>query len=51
MPIFLAGLILGGVSGGGTYLLTADGSLSAVVAGCVALATWLGIACVIFIDD
>ncbi|WP_199881799.1 hypothetical protein [Streptomyces sp. CB03911] len=51
MPVFILGLLLGGVSGVGTYILTADGSLSALVAAAVAVCCWLGIAAVLFIDD
>lgn len=51
MPVFLLGLILGGLSGGGTYVLTADGQLAAIVGVIVAVACWLGIAAIILIDD
>lgn len=51
MPIFLAGLLLGGASGGVTYGMTMDDQL-AVITGVVAtVITWLGCACLIFIDD
>jgi hypothetical protein len=48
---FLLGLLLGGISGGGTYALTADGHLAAIVSAVVTIACWLGITAVIFIDD
>lgn len=51
MPLFLAGLLLGGASSGLTYMITADGQL-ALVAGAVAtVLTWLGCAALIFLDD
>ncbi|WND34013.1 hypothetical protein RI578_06755 [Streptomyces sp. BB1-1-1] len=51
MPVFLAGLLLGGASGGVTYGMTADDQL-AVIAGVIAtVLTWLGCAFLIFIDD
>lgn len=51
MPTFLAGLILGAISGGGTWIFTHDSALSALVAAAVAVCCWLGIACVLFLDD
>lgn len=51
MPTFLAGLILGALSGGVTWALTSDGQLGAIVGALVALACWLGVALIVFIDD
>jgi uncharacterized membrane protein len=51
MPVFIGGLLLGGLSGAVTYAGTADGQLAAAVAAVVAVLTWLGFACVIFLDD
>lgn len=51
MITFLLGLLLGGISGGGTYALTTDGHLAAIVGAVVAVACWLGVAVVVFIDD
>ncbi|WP_394436208.1 hypothetical protein [Streptomyces sp. SGAir0957] len=51
MPLFLLGLALGGISGGVTFGLTADGQLAAIVGGIAAVLTWLGIAALIFVDD
>jgi len=51
MPLFLLGLVLGGLSGGITYGLTADGQLAAIVGAVAAVLTWLGIAALIIADD
>ncbi|MFG2826072.1 hypothetical protein ACGFWI_01090 [Streptomyces sp. NPDC048434] len=51
MITFLLGLLLGGISGGGTYALTTDSHLALVVGGVVTIACWLGVAAVIFIDE
>lgn len=48
---FLLGLILGGVSGGATYALTADGQLALVVGVIVAVLAWLGVAGFIVLDN
>jgi membrane associated rhomboid family serine protease len=46
--IFLFGLLLGGVSGGVTQHYTGDPQLAASVGIVAAVATWLGVATVIF---
>ncbi|MBE4790990.1 hypothetical protein [Streptomyces caniscabiei] len=51
MPLFLLGLLLGGISGGVTYGLTAEGQIGAIVGAAAAVLTWLGCAAVIFVDD
>lgn len=51
MPLFLLGVALGGISGGVTYALTADGQLAAILGVIAAVLTWLGIATVIFAND
>ncbi|MFE7073780.1 hypothetical protein ACFU96_27205 [Streptomyces sp. NPDC057620] len=51
MPIFLLGLVLGGISGGVTFSLTADGQLAAIIGIIAAVLTWLGLATLIFADD
>ena len=51
MFTFLLGLLLGGISGGGTYALTGDGQLGAVIGVVVTLACWLGVAAIVWIDD
>ncbi|MBD0838773.1 hypothetical protein [Streptomyces sp. TRM68416] len=50
MPVFLLGLVLAALSGGGTWALTADGQLALVVGVVVAVLTWLGHAFLILID-
>lgn len=47
MPIFFLGLLLGALSGGGTYSLTDNGQLGALVG----VACWLGVAAIVLIDD
>ncbi|WP_167455557.1 hypothetical protein [Streptomyces tirandamycinicus] len=51
MPIFLLGLLLGGLSGSGTHYLTGDPQLSSIVAIVATVATWLGLATLIVCDD
>ncbi|MEV5977528.1 hypothetical protein [Streptomyces sp. NPDC052114] len=51
MPLFLLGIVLGGISGGVTYGLTADGQLAAIIAVIGAVLTWLGIATLLIADD
>lgn len=51
MPLFLLGLVLGGISGGVTFGLTADGQLAAIIGIIAAVLTWLGLATLIFADD
>ncbi|MGW1961741.1 hypothetical protein ACWCPD_15865 [Streptomyces sp. NPDC001935] len=51
MPIFLAGLLLGTLSGGITYGMSLDVQLAAIAAGAAAVLTWLGCAALIFLDD
>lgn len=51
MPLFLLGLLLGALSGGGTYALTSDGQLGAVVGVVAAVVTWCGYALVVLVDD
>ncbi|QJT04380.1 hypothetical protein G9272_32195 [Streptomyces asoensis] len=51
MPTFILGVILGAVSGGVTYGLTADGQLAGIVGVIATVLTWLGIASLISADD
>ena len=51
MPVFILGIVLGAISGGITYGLTADGQLAAIVGIVAAVLTWLGVATLIFADD
>ncbi|MEU3899793.1 hypothetical protein [Streptomyces sp. NPDC045251] len=51
MPVFLAGLLLGGASGGVTYGMTGDDQLAAIAGIAAAVLTWLGCAFLIFLDD
>lgn len=51
MPTFLAGLALGGISGGVTYALTTDDHLAALAAVIAAVLTWLGVATLLLFDD
>ena len=51
MPVFLLGLFLGGLFGGGTYWLTGVGQLAAAVGVVVAVLTWLGHAFIILLDS
>ncbi|MFE3049574.1 hypothetical protein ACFXIY_21280 [Streptomyces albidoflavus] len=51
MPLFFLGLLLGGLSGGVTFGLTADGQIAAIVGAIAAVLTWLGIATLLFADD
>ncbi|MGA5411584.1 hypothetical protein ACPCSC_30555 [Streptomyces lavendulocolor] len=51
MRIFLLGLLLGGFSAGVTGHYTGDPQLAACVGIVAAVATWLGIATVIFCSD
>ncbi|MFJ1653447.1 hypothetical protein ACIOC2_19070 [Streptomyces sp. NPDC088337] len=51
MGAFLAGLTLGGISGGVTYGLTTDGHLAAIVGVLAAVATWFGVATLLIFDD
>ncbi|WP_159392942.1 hypothetical protein [Streptomyces cyaneogriseus] len=51
MPVFLLGVALGGLSGGVTFGLTADGHVAAIVGVIAAVLTWLGIAAFIAVDD
>lgn len=51
MPLFILGLLLGGISGGITYGLTADGQLAAIVGVVAMVLTWLGLASLIIADD
>ncbi|MEV0487378.1 hypothetical protein AB0I69_43100 [Streptomyces sp. NPDC050508] len=48
MPIFLLGVLLGALSGGGTFHYTADPQLSTAAGFIAAVATWLGVATVLF---
>lgn len=50
MPIFIAGLLLGALSGGGTFAFTGDGGLAVVIGAVSCVLTWLGVATVIFMD-
>ncbi|WP_406000714.1 hypothetical protein [Streptomyces sp. NBC_00829] len=51
MPLFILGLLLGGISGGITYGLTTDGQLAAIVGVVAMVLTWLGLASLIIADD
>ncbi|WP_404949018.1 hypothetical protein HFP70_35130 [Streptomyces sp. ARC14] len=51
MPLFLAGLALGGLSAGLTHAFTGDPQLTAVAGILAAVATWLGIATLMFFTD
>ncbi|WP_159042117.1 hypothetical protein [Streptomyces sp. TP-A0875] len=51
MPRFLAGLILGALSGVVTYALTGEQGPALAAAAVVAVLTWLGVAAVLFLDD
>ncbi|MFF0139742.1 hypothetical protein ACFYRN_25220 [Streptomyces sp. NPDC005227] len=42
MPVLVAGLLLGALSGGITYGMSLDGHLSAYAGGAAVLLTWLG---------
>lgn len=50
MPIFFLGLLLGGLSGGGTYWLTQDGGLATLIGVVAAIVTWCGVAVVVVLD-
>ncbi|MFJ2004734.1 hypothetical protein [Streptomyces chartreusis] len=43
MSLFIAGLLLGGISGGGTYGFTFDTPVAVLVGGVVAVLTWRGV--------
>ncbi|MGW8762351.1 hypothetical protein ACWGN5_07610 [Streptomyces sp. NPDC055815] len=49
--ILLLGLVLGGLSGGITYALTAEASLALLVGIVATVLTWLGAATLLFLDD
>lgn len=51
MRTFLLGLFLGGVSGGIAQHFTGDPQLAAAVGVVAAVATWLGMATLIFVFD
>ncbi|MFD7763581.1 hypothetical protein [Streptomyces microflavus] len=51
MPVFLLGLLLGALSGFGTYLYTGHAQLGAAVGLIAAVLTWLGIWSLIFASD
>lgn len=51
MPLFLLGIVTGGLSGGITYALTADTAVALVVAAIAAGLTWLGIVTFLVADD
>ncbi|MFE6362917.1 hypothetical protein ACFVP3_23325 [Streptomyces sp. NPDC057806] len=51
MPVFLAGLLLGGLSGAVTYGLTADGHLAGLAGVIAAVLAWLGVATLLLFDD
>ncbi|MEU3426617.1 hypothetical protein [Streptomyces gardneri] len=48
---FILGLLLGGLSGGITYALTADSGAALVVGIIAAVLTWLGLATLLIADD
>jgi hypothetical protein len=51
MFIFFLGLLLGALSGGGTYHFTDDALMAAVVAGVAAICTWCGKALLLLLID
>ena len=51
MFLFILGIVLGGVSGGATFGLTADGQLAAIIGVIAAVLTWFGLATLIVADD
>ncbi|WP_158708797.1 hypothetical protein [Streptomyces sp. NRRL S-920] len=51
MITFVAGLALGGLSGGLTFAATADGQLAAIVGAVVMVLCWVGVAAVVVLDD
>ncbi|WP_406002940.1 hypothetical protein [Streptomyces sp. NBC_00829] len=48
MPIFVLGILLGALSGGGTFHYTGDPQLSEAAGLIAAVATWLGLATILF---
>jgi hypothetical protein len=50
MPTFLAGLVLGALSGAVTYWLSQDSGLAAAVGLIVAVTYWLGVWLLLVID-
>ncbi|MFC8537996.1 hypothetical protein [Streptomyces sp. NPDC057249] len=51
MPLFLLGVLLGGISAGVTHHQTGSTQLAVIVGVIASIATWLGLATVIFADD
>lgn len=51
MPVFILGLLLGALSGGGTYLFTEDSGLSLLIGLAVAVAVWFGTMLIVVLDD
>lgn len=51
MPIFFLGLLLGGLSGGGTYWLTQEGGLATLIGAVAAIVTWCGYALIVLVHD
>lgn len=51
MRVFRLGLLLGGLSGGATYLYTGALGVSAIVGAVAAALTWFGLGTVIVCDD
>ncbi|MFC9429291.1 hypothetical protein [Streptomyces sp. NPDC056987] len=51
MPSFLFALLLGALSGGGTYLYTDAAALAVIVGLVVFVAAWLGVFAIVLFDD
>ncbi|MEV5049091.1 hypothetical protein AB0N20_31990 [Streptomyces griseoincarnatus] len=51
MRVFLLGLFLGGLSGCLTYAHTGDDQVATTVGILVAVAAWLGIACIVIAGE
>jgi hypothetical protein len=48
MPVFVAGLLLGALSGGITYGMSFDALLAAYAGGAAVLLTWIGCGLIAF---
>lgn len=51
MPLFLLGLVLGALSGGISGAVSHSAETGLIAGGIAAIATWLGWATFLFIDD
>ncbi|WP_157877365.1 hypothetical protein [Streptomyces odonnellii] len=51
MPTFLIAVLLGLISGGGTYAYTGNADLAAIVGLVVFAAVWLGIYAIFLLDE